>query len=261
MIFPSGYYQKTTAILIFLMAVVFSACKNDMETIKALGDPEKEPLMTMVEPEILQYASSQLQGRLRAPRILRFETNKDPYMEFPEGLSLEFYDDQLQTRGRIRANYARYDERNRLWEARYNVEAENSAGDRLNTEQLFWDETLQKIYSEKFTKITNPDGVFIGEGGFTANQDNGDFTGWVLYSSKGTIRLEESFTDSGAADYPSSDIMAVDSVAQPTPMVQGIDSLELHREDEFDAIRQRFSRRPFPEDTLQKTNAAEEISR
>lgn len=247
MIFPSGYYKKTTAILIFLMAVVFFSCKNDMETIKSLEDPETVPQLTMIHPEILHYSSSRLQARLKAPEILRFERGETPGMEFPKGLSIEFYDEQLMVRGKITANYARYDERKRLWEARYNVEAINSAGDKLNTEQLFWDEVTQKVYSEKFTKITNPEGVFIGEGGFTADQQNGDFTGWTLFSSKGTLSIKESVSqDSLGAQTPDPGLPAVDSIsvsAPPFPSVTPADSSGSPASEEFSALRQRFSKR------------------
>ena len=68
------------------------------------------------------------------------------------------------------------------------VMAENLVtGEKIETEQIFWDQKEKRIYSEKFSKVTNPDGVFIGENGFEADEDlstlrlNG-------YSGKVTVR-------------------------------------------------------------------------
>ena len=246
MILSSGYYKKMTAILIFLMTVVFFSCKNnDMEVIKALGDPKTVPQLTMINPEILHYSSSRLQARVRAPEILRFERAASPYMEFPKGITIDFYDENLQMKGHIRANYARYEEKKQLWEARYDVEAVNDLGDKLNTEQLFWNEASQKIYSEKFTKITNSEGVFIGEGGFTANQENGNFTGWTLYSSKGRVSIRDTMQpDSTGTGIPDPGLMAVDSlpsVPQGQEMIPvPSDSAGIPEESEFSTLRKRY---------------------
>ena len=43
-------------------------------------------------------------------------------------------------------------------------------GDTLETEELFWDERREKIYSNKFVVITRPDEVIYGHG-FEADQD------------------------------------------------------------------------------------------
>jgi hypothetical protein len=46
-----------------------------------------------------------------------------------------------------------------------------SEGKRVETEQIFWDQREKRIYSDKFSKVTNPDGVFTGENGFEAQED------------------------------------------------------------------------------------------
>ena len=64
----------------------------------------------------------------------------------------------------IQANYAIYYKKKQLWEARNQVLAENPGeGKKLETEQMFWDQKAERIYSDKFSKITNPDGVFMGK--------------------------------------------------------------------------------------------------
>jgi hypothetical protein len=83
-----------------------------------------------------------------------------------------FYDDSLQIEAYIKANDVVYYEKDRLWEAKNNVEGRNTKnGNQINTEHMFWDERKNLIYSNTGSRIVNPDGTFYGENGFEAKQD------------------------------------------------------------------------------------------
>ena len=80
----------------------------------------------------------------------------------------------------ITANYAIYYENQRLWEAKGNViiiKNNRKDGDttvtshtEIYTQQLFWNATTKKIYSNVDTKILQPDGWHFGVG-FDADED------------------------------------------------------------------------------------------
>ena len=72
-------------------------------------------------------------------------------------------------------------------EVKYNVEVVNVNGEKLNTEQLTWDEQKQKIVSNAFVKITTAEEIITGNG-LEANQD---FTQYEIKEITGTIRLEK----------------------------------------------------------------------
>jgi LPS export ABC transporter protein LptC len=98
-----------------------------------------------------------------------------------------FYDSLERPSSEIKANYAIYYEKKQLWEARNQVVAENLVNhDKLETEQMFWDQKEEKIYSEKFTRLTNSDGISYGEGGFESRQD---MSKWRLKGSSGTLNV------------------------------------------------------------------------
>lgn len=165
------------------------SCKNDIETINALTSDLNLPDQTGYDVEVTYTDSGKLQGRLKAPEVNVYQQKEEPYSEFPQGIDVVFYDELGNPKAFIRAKYAiRYDNEN-LWEARHEVVAENpSEGKKLETEQLFWDERKEIIYSDKFSKITNPDGVFMGENGFEAKQD---ISWWKLKGSSGTVNVRE----------------------------------------------------------------------
>jgi lipopolysaccharide export system protein LptC len=66
------------------------------------------------------------------------------------------------------------------------VEVMNVKGERLNTEELHWDQKSGKIYTDKFVRITTADQIIMGDG-MTANQT---FTEWEINRYRGTINLQ-----------------------------------------------------------------------
>ena len=70
--------------------------------------------------------------------------------------------------------------------ARNNVVVINEKGEKLNTEELVWDEEKELIYSNAFVKITTKDEIIMGTG-MTANQN---FTNYVIKNISGIIRVK-----------------------------------------------------------------------
>jgi LPS export ABC transporter protein LptC len=53
---------------------------------------------------------------------------------------------------------------NKILEAKNDVVVINENGEKLNTEQLFWDQKEQKITSNTFVKITRKTEIIMGDG-------------------------------------------------------------------------------------------------
>jgi LPS export ABC transporter protein LptC len=124
-----------------------------------------------------------------APEVYKYVRSEDPYYEFPKGMRVIFYDSLERQESFIEAKYAIFYERKELWEARNQVVAESPGkGEKLETEQMFWDQKAKRIFSDKFTRITNSDGVFFGEAGFEARDD---LSKWKLKGSSGTVNVRE----------------------------------------------------------------------
>ncbi len=172
-------------VIIFMGA--FVSCKNDIETINALNNEIKLPDQSGFNIEITYTDSGKIQGKIYAPEVNKYDRGEDPYVEFSKGMRVVFYDSLERPASYIRANYAIYYQKKQLWEARNQVVAENLVNhDKLETEQMFWDQKEEKIYSEKFTRLTNSDGISYGEGGFESRQD---MSKWRLKGSSGTLNV------------------------------------------------------------------------
>lgn len=116
-----------------------------------------------------------------SPLMEGYSLATNPYQEFRRGISMTTYTDTLSlVDATITANYAIYYERQRLWEAKGNVviikRLRNGADTTVTglteiyTQQLFWNATTKKIYSNVDTKVLQPDGWHFGVG-FDADDD------------------------------------------------------------------------------------------
>jgi lipopolysaccharide export system protein LptC len=171
------------------VSLLLFSCENDIEKIQSIGDKSELPDVSAKKIEIIYSDSAKTEMRLTADEVKRFSNVERPYMEFPKGIYVEFFDDSLDIESLIRADYAIYYTEDKIWEARGNVVANNLANqEKLNTEELFWDENDKSIYSNSFSRIENPDGIFYGEKGFESNQK---FTKWRLKGSRGTVNFKD----------------------------------------------------------------------
>ena len=156
-----------------------------MEKVKLITAKTKAPSETASNIDILYSDSAKVKVKVFAKKMDHYITD-DPYLEMPEGIKVEFYDDTMHITSHLTANYAIKHEKTNLIEARNNVIVVNEKGEQLNTERLLWDENTERIYSPDFVKITTPDEVIYGNG-FESNQT---FTKYKILDIKGTISVK-----------------------------------------------------------------------
>ena len=161
--------------IIALLPTMLYSCANDMDVINKFIDPEEEPDLTGINVKMLLSDSARLQMKMMTPLVKKYESAKDARDEFPKGLHVWLYEKTGELKAEITANWAKRDLNTGIWEARSNVVLTNAEGRKLETEQLFWDQEKGTVHSEKYTRITEPNGnMFSGEA-FQAKQDLSDY--------------------------------------------------------------------------------------
>ena len=169
------------------------SCSNDMEVLGRIIDPEEVPDVYATNVEVFYTDSARLQMKMTTPLLRQFAEVKEPRNEFPEGIHVWLYEKTGELKAEITANWANQDQTTNIWEARSNVILTNDKGEKLETEQLFWDQAKAQIYSNKFTKYTDSVGtIATGRNGMRANQD---FSKWELLSGGATIMFEDEKTN------------------------------------------------------------------
>ena len=142
--------------------------------------------------------------RFTTPLLEGYTLGRDPYREFRKGVKITTYqDDSLTTvNATLESNYAIYYENRKLWEAKGNVRIVKHDGTKVFTQQLFWNSTTKRIYSNVDTKIVTADDTHLTEG-FESDEDmiELNFRHW-----KGKMMMKEDMMpqgdDSTAVDKP-----------------------------------------------------------
>ncbi|MDX1283395.1 MAG: LPS export ABC transporter periplasmic protein LptC [Draconibacterium sp.] len=178
------FIKKTgIAVLLTGAAILFFACENNIDEIKAFSSPEDLPVLEANNFETTFTDSGQMRFFLKTPRLLRYENDGKAYIEFPDGMELVKYNAQKRIVSSITSDYAKQFVKEQKWEAKNNVIATNDVGDTLKTDQLIWDEKNEKIYSDVFVEIISTDKVITGIG-FTSDQN---LNNWKIKNPKGSI--------------------------------------------------------------------------
>ncbi|QGY43612.1 LPS export ABC transporter periplasmic protein LptC [Maribellus comscasis] len=180
-------------------AILFFACeKNNLEEIKAFSSAEDLPVLEASDFETIDTDSGVIRYELKAPKLLQFETEKNSYSEFPEGVELTEYDANRKIVFSITANYAKQFLEEDKWEAKNNVIATNAQGDTLKTEHLIYEEKEGRIYTEEFVRIIRPDQTYTGVG-FESDQALGN---WKIKDLKGTVFVSTENTENTENNIP-----------------------------------------------------------
>ncbi len=178
--------------LIIALAITTS-CSTKMESLTNYNIDETFADMSTKDLHTKYYSQHRLQTTIDAPILDQFSSVKQPYWEFPKGVKVVFYDEQLKEQSSMTAGYAVYYTKKKLWEARTNVEIINETGTKLNTEQIFSDENSKKVFSVKKVTVTDPDGtVIVGKQGFESDMA---FKNYKFLDVNGVVSLQEQYKD------------------------------------------------------------------
>ncbi len=170
--------------------LLFFACKNDIREVKRITYETELPVLKINDLHTVITDSGQIRVVLDAPVMQSFkpeDQDASAYDEYPEGLTVKFFNNDT-IESEINAEYGIYYAKQQLWKAKRNVVGKNFVKqEQINTEQLFWDTKNERIYTDKFVRITTKEEVFIGTG-FESNQD---FSNWTINNPKGSFVINE----------------------------------------------------------------------
>jgi LPS export ABC transporter protein LptC len=181
-------YQSRTLISgVFCLLIALISCKNDPKEINALVSAGTAQEDKAFDVTILQSENGKLKVRLFAKEFVRNDKAKPPYIDMRKWLKAEVYNDSLMVESVLTARYARYYEKQGNILIRDSIVVVNKRGERLETEELVWNQNAKKVFTEKFVKIITPTQVMYGDG-LEANED---FTWYRILNPKGVVQVNK----------------------------------------------------------------------
>lgn len=205
-----------------------------------------ETLMTEYSENrtIISTENGQKQYQFFTPLLEGYTAGDEPYREFRRGIRMVTFqkDSTNLVDVTLTANYAIYYEKRKLWEAKGNVVVKKFDGKTLYTEQLFWNDITNKIYSNVDTKIVEPDGeTYVS--GFESDEE---FRYWSAREMDG--RMEVEFTPTA----PDSTAVA----ESPKSESRAKERKEIKRDDKTEAERLREESRRRSEERRRRVGIA-----
>lgn len=147
-------------ILLLLVCPAFFSCREslDPEALKVYDGPVNSATNIF----LVQSDSAIVRSEITAPKQLEFLNGN---IEFPEGIEIKFFSKEGQLETTMVANRGYFMKNENLYRGEGNVQIQNLPKDqKLQTEEIFWDQPGQKIYTDKFVTIQERQTLFNGTG-------------------------------------------------------------------------------------------------
>ncbi|MFN8297623.1 MAG: LPS export ABC transporter periplasmic protein LptC [Chitinophagales bacterium] len=180
---------RSISVLSLLIAgsLLLGACQNSLEEAKLVTSRANVNLETGKDVEISFSENGKSKIKAYGKTVTRHITAR-PYLEFSEGMKIEFFNADGKVESVLTSRYATAIENSQQMTARDSVVVVNQKGERLDTDELIWDEEQKTIYSNTFVKITTADEIIYGTG-MVANQN---FSDYVIKHITGKIKVKAS---------------------------------------------------------------------
>ena len=151
--------SKNLSYFLPILFLIFSCRENlDADALKVYDGP----INAATNVFLIHSDSAILRSEITAPRQLEFQNGN---LEFPDGIDIKFFsiDGQLETT--MRADRGYFLKNENLYRGEGNVQIKNLIKDqRLQTEEIFWNQVEKKIYTDKFVTIQERQTLFNGTG-------------------------------------------------------------------------------------------------
>lgn len=181
----------TIALGVMVMFLLFSACSGRKKELgKAITERDSLPVLDTRGVTTLISDSGITRYRIVTEEWLMFDRKNPPYWAFEKGVYLENFDSLFQVEASVKSDTAYFFNKEGLWKLMGNVHIQNLKGEKFDTQLLYWDQNKQKVYSDKFIRIEQPDRIITGRG-FESNQQ---MTVYTIRQPEGIFYLDDEAT-------------------------------------------------------------------
>ena len=157
-----------------LVAGMFVSCSNDLDKVAAIELEADSPDRVTSQAEYLYTDSGRVRNRLRAGRIAEW-INEPKRTEISEGLEVVFFDAEGRPGSTLTARRGLILPGQKRMEAYENVVFVNDKGERLETEQITWDQDSARVRTDKPVRIRRGEDIIHGNG-LDATEDFSRYT-------------------------------------------------------------------------------------
>ena len=179
--------------LLFCSLATITSCSNSMKDINELVNKSQAQEDVGKDVTVLYSKNGTVQARLFTHELIRKETATPPFVDMKNGLKIEFFDDSAKVKNTLTARNARWYTKENNILIRDSVVIVNFEGKRLDTQELIWNSTINKFFTEKPVSITTATQIIYGKG-MEANQD---FSYYQITHITGAVKVNKTEVPGG----------------------------------------------------------------
>ncbi|MGE5406854.1 MAG: LPS export ABC transporter periplasmic protein LptC [Methanosarcina sp.] len=155
------------SIIVLILAFITLSCESKVDLIRK-SDLLNYPSSSGKDIVTIMRDSGNIQLILKTPLIEQYnmgDTLSDtPYSEFRMGMRVDYFDGDTIPKVSVTSKYAKYTDKDKLWQCKDSVVVINENNEKLETELLYWDQKKDLIYTDRFVKITTEKSILQGIG-------------------------------------------------------------------------------------------------
>ena len=154
-----------------------------MAEVKRIIEQDEIAIEHAKDVEMLYSDSAIVKIRIKAPEMVNYLDKKEPKREFTKGVNVDVFNENKRIVSRLSAKYAVQWEKENKVILKDSVEVVTLQNEKLETEELIWDEKEERVHTDKYVKMSTQTEIIYGYG-FDSNMD---FTKWKVKDVTGTI--------------------------------------------------------------------------
>lgn len=156
--------KNITLHLVTVLAVTLCfQCADNFKKVQQVGVLQNEPAGVAKDINLKYTDSGMLTANLISPKMLDYSNRDFAYSEFPEGIFLILYDKD-QNKSTVVSDYAIYYSETAMIDLQGNVKLATYKNDTLYTDQLYYYEKDEWVFTNNPFRLKSPSGDTYGNG-------------------------------------------------------------------------------------------------
>lgn len=151
------------SLLIAFCCLLVVSCEEKIKpSIETTGVNRNFPTQESWNAKITFTDSGRVSGILRAGHISMYENQNFTFLD--SGIVVDFFDENERHTSALTAKQGKVSELTHDLEAHGNVVVVSDSGTTVKTEDLFWSNSMQKVFSQDYVEVTSPKEKIQGHG-------------------------------------------------------------------------------------------------
>ncbi len=153
----------TNFVISTTLLFVFISCESNFKEVQKINFSEFVPSGEADDFNLKYTDSGKIKSILISPKMLDYSNVEFPFTEFPKGINVTLYDEN-DKKTYVTSNYAISFKGTDIIDLQDKVIIKNDQGQKLETDQLYFDQKNEWFHTQKPFKLSATNGISFGEG-------------------------------------------------------------------------------------------------